>query len=1131
MANDSKVDKAFKELSDKFPKRYKLKATTYLKALLYAIAEGDGYIDSQVDAVSDNSLVVTASGKYLDRLGSLYGVGRGRATGIQDDDFQKLIPVVGSNPKQIMTTLQKVIDYIYGPYASHANTTCSSPSPYSLSNGSRLRIRVDDSEIDIYFKSTDALDISATTAQEIAVAISERTNGKVIGSVVNNVRTGEQFVNIRTKTMGSQGFIQVLGGDSQAAMRFPEIRPTRDGIATYNVEIYLGTDEITYKFISGVSPAMRTAGVRIGDYVTISSGSGFNSKNCGTFKVSFLDEDSFRVTNSSGVPEIGVTNINVDDFVFYRPDLGNILLAVRPATILHTAQRELTVMLPVTSPIVKRTLRGSHHFHCGVSNVISATADSMELASPSNFNAPGSVHKVGNREMAEGVVSSVTGSNLTMINGEGWPISGAAYSPTERRFYYYQNKIGNLLTGITPTPPLTLAGTVLKYAKKYSYTGVSGSTLTGVTPNPINLIGYDVVSETEIIDGFPGSFLYDRPVTKSSLKWPAPFEYDFTSSYVISNQETHITEKIQQGSSRTVVGVDDIESWGDEGYFMIAFGTKEQEGPIKYLNKVGQEALIIDPSHIFDRDHLSGISIRRLRGLGLATPRTNGQDLPVYTTGTSQARSLLAEYLRSLVAAGVVLKFKVIIPEQKWDVLPLLYSTDPLVDDLSVIQPEDSRSSTNALPPSSPPSPQVTLVFDPIVVAAAPAIEIDPEDPPLDPIEPAPVGWGAPVLAGVANKSSINLSWSSVSGATAYRIFRNTANSVPVVIEIPSNTTSYTDNTITNEITYTYTMHAIRGSNLTGYEASSLSNEITMLPKYSIGNDLTTMTTLNTYWQKPSVSAGFATPSNYVAGRSYYKFFRGEYVGGNYLAASAINLSLQPSYGYVDTTMIVSKTYYYYVIHSIDGVDSMPSNNSVVTITPEQIVLSGGIGTDYDKGIQAAGLSFNKIYQAANTEIHMGTSIQNMSLVGTSISTYIQIPDLESGTAYYIKAVAKHSTGITLNESNVIQATSAVTPATPTNGVIQYPFGAGNNSMVYITWNGSASYYVIKDSRTSTPPAYLPTIAGTGTPDTEYNNAWNTNNPASTTNGTFYLHVWSLSNGLRSITPLTIGPITLAPEP
>lgn len=643
----------------KFPKRFSVQKTKYLRGLLEALAEGDSFLDVQVENVRDNLLVLTASGKNLDRLASMYGVERGTGTGVQDDDFRHLVPVLGMSPKQITHSLQKVIDAIYGPYATHANTTCSAPGTFYLRDGADLRVRCDDIELSVVFHSASVQNITQVTAQEAATIITDQSHGRLVATVVSNTRTGEEFVNIRSVTIGSQGFVQVLGGDAQSAFRFPEIRATRQAIGTFDISRYLGTSEMVYACISGVSPGTRMASVQRGDFVTIRQDSGFNQDNCGSFEVTFVDENSFRIKNGKGHLESSITQTHVDDFTFYRPDLGNILLASRPATVLQTAPRELTVLLPVTSPIVKRTLKGGHHFHGGASVVTSTSPTIANLGSTSGFPSSGSFTIIISRDHAEVTCSSVTANTITLVSIDGMPNSGAVYAPTTQTYYYYNSVIGNVLQGVQPSPP-DLSGSPLKYSPRFSFTGKSANSLTGVYPDPAQTIGFEVCSQVLGDPNFFGSFLYDKG-----------------SVFIGAAQSTQIAETIQQGSSRTVVQVGDVSHFPETGHFALEFATKEQEAPIKYLGKVGNQALIIDPSHVFTRDHLKGVTLRLIRQLGFYEPKVDGSDYAVYLTGTSQARSLVSTYLRAIVAAGVTIKFKIIEPTQFWPVLVPLNSETP----------------------------------------------------------------------------------------------------------------------------------------------------------------------------------------------------------------------------------------------------------------------------------------------------------------------------------------------------------------------------------------------------------------------------------------------------------------------
>ena len=663
MSEIQRQQEALAALLNKFPKRYQASETQYLRALLAGLSIGDGFIASQVESVRDNLFAVTASGRFLDRVAGTYGVVRGQGTGVLDADFRKIVPIMGASPKQISTTLLQIIDIIYGPYASHANTTATNPSPYNLLSGQSLKIKIDSNLVEVVFGPEDAANLASITAEEVAIAISQKTQGKAVGSVLTDARTGDQYVNIRTATIGSQGFIQVFGGDAQAKLKFPEIKPVSMTLATYSVSNYLGTDEMVYTVTAGAAPDFIVAGVQKGDFVNIREDSGFDFSNTGTFEVTFAGAGFFRVKNGSGVVEAGVTLAHLDDFTFFKPNLANVLLSARPAALIETSPRELTVILPVTSPVVKRTLFGGHHFHQGLTDVLNTTLNTVTIGSTNGFATTGAIFPTLSRKVARGTVSTVGATTVTLIDGANWPSKGSFFAANTRSFYYFSGKLGNQLTGVNPSPPVSLAAAPIIYAERYRYTGISGSTLTGVYPDPTGLTGYEVSAAGALSNpNFPGSFLYDP-----------------NAKYIAAQEASFITETIRQGSVKTLLQLDDCAAWPESGHFVLERGTsKEESVPIRYLAKIGTKALIVDPSHVFEKDHLSGVSIRLVRQIGAYIPRNDGSDYAVYTTSTSPARDLLMSYLKQIAASGVRLKFIIKVPTQKWPLLPNLYTTDPL---------------------------------------------------------------------------------------------------------------------------------------------------------------------------------------------------------------------------------------------------------------------------------------------------------------------------------------------------------------------------------------------------------------------------------------------------------------------
>jgi hypothetical protein len=75
-----------------------------------------------------------------------------------------------------------------------------------------------------------------------------------------------------------------------------------------------------------------------------------------------------------------------------------------------------------------------------------------------------------------------------------------------------------------------------------------------------------------------------------------------------------------------------------------------------------------------------------------------------------------------------------------------------------------------------------------------------------------PPGLAAPVnLTASAGDATVNLNWSSTAGAIGYRLYRKVGSGVPAIIATTSNQ-AYTDSSVANGQTYTYTVRAYNAS-------------------------------------------------------------------------------------------------------------------------------------------------------------------------------------------------------------------------------------------------------------------------------------------------------------------------------
>lgn len=98
------------------------------------------------------------------------------------------------------------------------------------------------------------------------------------------------------------------------------------------------------------------------------------------------------------------------------------------------------------------------------------------------------------------------------------------------------------------------------------------------------------------------------------------------------------------------------------GRLIFSFGRNNVEADIKYFGRPNNTSLLIDPAYVFSKDHAAG-EVVNVIVKPYNQPRTSGQDLAVYLVGVTAARVLAQDIVKSAVAAGVVIRWRVVEPE------------------------------------------------------------------------------------------------------------------------------------------------------------------------------------------------------------------------------------------------------------------------------------------------------------------------------------------------------------------------------------------------------------------------------------------------------------------------------------
>lgn len=158
------------------------------------------------------------------------------------------------------------------------------------------------------------------------------------------------------------------------------------------------------------------------------------------------------------------------------------------------------------------------------------------------------------------------------------------------------------------------------------------------------------------------------PVPPNDGIWQGSFFYDPQIGFTVTSQNARIQEVIQKGQVVTKVTVDDASKIPNApGFLIFDFGTGAQESPVPYLGVSNNQTVLINAAHVFQHTHNSSAFINvispTLQGY---EPNTDGQDLAIYMTSPVNDRTIVQGLLEKLVAAGVIITFKILLPNYKY---------------------------------------------------------------------------------------------------------------------------------------------------------------------------------------------------------------------------------------------------------------------------------------------------------------------------------------------------------------------------------------------------------------------------------------------------------------------------------
>ncbi|WNM70275.1 kelch repeat protein [Myxococcus phage Mx1] len=150
--------------------------------------------------------------------------------------------------------------------------------------------------------------------------------------------------------------------------------------------------------------------------------------------------------------------------------------------------------------------------------------------------------------------------------------------------------------------------------------------------------------------------------TQGSVNVPGPFIYSVDTPAVTSVVGT-LSAPLYKNSGYGFVFMSGAESFpDDEGWLCFGFGTSSEVTPVRYLGRISDEQLILDPSFVFPKDVPEGTSVTLLKQRGAWTPPNPERVGTFYLTAAAAGRVAASQIIDQLVAAGITVNKTVVYP-------------------------------------------------------------------------------------------------------------------------------------------------------------------------------------------------------------------------------------------------------------------------------------------------------------------------------------------------------------------------------------------------------------------------------------------------------------------------------------
>lgn len=653
-----------------FPKLFKTKENPNWKAIIEAFGGEDQFTQDLLSLVKKQFFIQTASFPYLDQLGNNVKVSRPNKINFSDDVYRKYISLLAYSPKQIKSTINQLLELLFSKELTIANLITLGSEPFSFKDGWDLTLKIDGvyDEI-ISFEGSDFKDITSITAQELTDVLNKQLQF-CTASVYKDAAYNTNYIKFYSNTIGAGGSLEVVGGLANLSMKLDGFYLDIDGNATWDLSKKGST--ITATWTGGTTVPLHN--LKEGDVAIFYDA--VNTSLNGSFKISKIDLSnlSFDFENPNLIPG------TYSGFIlrFFTPFKKVLYKDKMKACCWELNQNAITIEYPSSGVLNLKSLQGAWHVNRTSQGLVNIPdQNTVEVIDASEWPDTGSFIINGYEDT---LTYDGTNTYTTSVKKR--------YSKT----YTYQTKVGNVLSGISPTLP-HLSGLYLKTISSINrnafYTTITAPGHTfkvgdqvvvlGVTPASFN--GSFIVTQTTSSTikffnygydevGSGGEVFIEKPglsrdkgtvLLQTYTQNKGSYVWDVKAPYVLSDIKTTLTKEVLASTNLKLLEIDPNDSIKDEeGYLILEYGTNKQEGPIKIISKPYPNIIFIDPAYSFVYNHSIGANVTILTKLGSWS--IQGNELAPYITDTSVIRDLTQQLVTEIKSTGCFVDYLIKYP-------------------------------------------------------------------------------------------------------------------------------------------------------------------------------------------------------------------------------------------------------------------------------------------------------------------------------------------------------------------------------------------------------------------------------------------------------------------------------------